>query len=101
MLNCARFELGAMVRFAGKLPVSEVCPFTSSQEFALVAVAVKVVAEPVLDAVMLTAWGRFPPVLYVHGTDDWLSCRLPVPTTSKRTGISSVVPPTVTLSTPK
>jgi hypothetical protein len=93
-------ELGPRARVAGSGPEAFVAPFTSSHEFALEAVAVKLVTPLVLDTVTFVACGKLPPEVYVHGIELWLSCRLPLEATLKVTNVSSVTPPTVTLRTP-
>ena len=88
VLSPVKLELGEIVSVAGRLlPLTSVCPFTSSQSLALDAVAVKLIAEE-LETVTLVACGKLPPVLYVHGTEDWLSSKLPLEITSNVTGIS-------------
>jgi hypothetical protein len=92
--------LGSRVRLAGSVPESVVTPFTSSHEFALVAVAVKVTLLLVLDTATVVAVGKVPAEVYVHGTEVGLIDKLPLDVTVKLTCVSSVMLPTVTLRMP-
>jgi hypothetical protein len=97
----ARLEAGLMTRVAGSVPEVVIAPLTSSHEFALEAVAVKLVVPLVLDTVTFVACGRLPPEVYVHGIEVWLSCKLPLEVTLKVTAVSTVTAPTVTLRMPE
>jgi hypothetical protein len=50
-----------MARVAGSVPEAVAPPFTSSHEFALEAVAVKVATPLELDAVTFVVVGKLPP----------------------------------------